>query len=170
MVSLGLLEPDVYVTAQLTENDFAALAARGIRSVVANRPDSEADGQLPSARAATMAKRHGIAFRYLPVAGFDVTEDEPVAAQARAMAELPGPLLFYCRTGNRSTLLWAQAAASRLGAKKVLRRAARAGLDLGELREFVDDRASQPGGAQPFPPVTPLRYPLEIVCEDAITS
>ena len=141
MVTVSQLETDVYVASQLTEKDFAALAARGIRSVVANRPDGEAEGQLPSARAAETAKRHGISFRYLPVASFDVTEEEAVAAQARALAELPGPVLFYCRTGNRSTILWAQAAAPRLGAGAAMQRASRAGFDLAELREFIEASA-----------------------------
>lgn len=142
MASISQLEKDIHVASQLTEDDFAALAAHGIRSVVTNRPDGEADGQLPSARAAEAAKRHGIAFRYLPVASFDVTEEEAVAAQARALAELPHPVLFYCRTGNRSTILWAQAAAPRLGADAVMQRAARAGFDLSELREFIETPTS----------------------------
>jgi len=141
MASISQLEKYVYIASQLTEDDFATLAARGIRSVVANRPDGEADSQIPSGRAAEIAKRHGIAFRYLPVASFDVTDSEPVAAQARALAELPKPVLFYCRTGNRSAILWAQAIAHRLGAETVLHRAAQAGLDLGELREFIEDAA-----------------------------
>ncbi|GAB4355959.1 MAG: hypothetical protein Kow0026_15490 [Oricola sp.] len=138
MASIRQLEPGVYVASQLAEDDFAALAEQGIRAVVANRPDGEAEGQMPSADAARAARRHGLAFRYLPVASFDVTDPEPVAAQARALAELPGPVLLYCRSGNRSAILWAQVAAPRLGADIVLRHAARAGFDLAELREFLD--------------------------------
>lgn len=138
MASISQLETDVYVASQLTDDDFAALAARGIRAVVANRPDGEAGDQMPSADAARAANRHGIAFRYLPVASFDVTDEEPVTAQARALAELPRPVLFYCRTGNRSTILWAQATAPLLGTDTVLKRASNAGFDLAELREFID--------------------------------
>lgn len=138
MAKISQLEADVYVASQLVEEDFAMLADRGIRTVVSNRPDGEADDQLPSGRAAEAAVGHDLIFRYLPVASFDVTDDEPVAAQARALAELPRPILFYCRTGNRSTILWAQAAAPRLDTDTVLKCAGRAGFDLAELREFID--------------------------------
>jgi sulfide:quinone oxidoreductase len=141
MARISQLETDIFVASQLTEADFADIAALGIRSVVNNRPDGEADDQIESARAEAAARRHGLIYRYLPVTNFDVTDDEPVDAQARLMAELPGPILFYCRTGNRCSVLWAQASARRLGVDTVLDRAARAGYDLAELREYIDDRA-----------------------------
>lgn len=141
MARIAQLEKNVFVASQLTEDDFAEIAARGIRSVVNNRPDGEADDQLPSAEAEAIARRHGLDYRFLPVASHDVTDDEPVDAQAEALRALPGPVLFYCRSGNRSTILWTQAAAARLGVDTVLDRAAGAGFDLEELREFVEDRA-----------------------------
>lgn len=141
MARIAQLENNVYVASQLTGDDFAAIAARGIRAIVNNRPDGEAGDQLTSGRAEAAALRHGLVYRHLPVANYDVTEDGPVAAQADALRTLPGPILFYCRTGNRSSILWAQASAARLGADAVLARAAAAGFDLEELREFIEDRA-----------------------------
>lgn len=141
MARIAQLEPNVFVAAQLTEEDFAEIAARGIRTIVNNRPDGEADDQLSSERAEVLALRQGFVYRHLPVTNHDVTEDDPVDAQADALASLPGPILFYCRSGNRSTILWAQASAARLGIETVLARAAEAGYDLEELREFIEDRA-----------------------------
>lgn len=141
MARIAQLEKNVFVAGQLTEADFADLAARGIRTIVNNRPDGEAEDQLSNERAAEVAMRHGLGYRYQPVTNFDVTEDEPVSAQAEAMRTLPGPILFYCRTGNRSSILWAQAAASRLGVETVLSRAAAAGFELEELREFIEEHA-----------------------------
>jgi sulfide:quinone oxidoreductase len=141
MARIVQLEKNVFVASQLTEADFAEIAARGIRSVVNNRPDGEADDQLHSTQAEAAARRHGLAFHHAPVTNYDVTEDAPVDTQTRLIADLPGPILFYCRTGNRSSILWAQASAARLGAETVLDRAAAAGFDLAELREFIDDRA-----------------------------
>jgi sulfide:quinone oxidoreductase len=143
MARIAQLEKNVFVASQLTEDDFADIAARGIRTVVNNRPDGEADDQLANERAEVIALRYGLIYRYLPVSNHDVTEDGPVAAQAEALRTLPGPVLFFCRTGNRSSILWAQASAARLGPETVLGRAAAAGFDLEELREFIDDRTEE---------------------------
>ena len=142
MARIAQLEDNVFVAAQLTRDDFADIAARGIRTIVNNRPDGEADDQLPSEEAEIAALRYGLVYRHLPVTNHDVTEDEPVAAQAKVLRDLPGPILFYCRSGNRSTILWAQASAARLGTDTVLQRAAQAGYQLEELREFIDDHAA----------------------------
>jgi sulfide:quinone oxidoreductase len=47
-------------------------------------------------------------------------DDEVVGSFARLMENLPGPVLFYCRTGTRCTILWTQAAAGRLGVDETL--------------------------------------------------
>ena len=44
MVKIVELEQGVYVAPQLTEADFAEIAAMGFRAVVDNRPDGEASG------------------------------------------------------------------------------------------------------------------------------
>ena len=141
MARIVQLEENVFVASQLTEADFAGIAARGIRTIVNNRPDGEADDQMPSAVAEAAARKHGLVYRYLPVTNHDVTEDAPVAAQAEALRALSGPILFYCRTGNRCSILWAQASASRRGVDTVIERAAEAGFDIEELREFIEDHA-----------------------------
>lgn len=142
MDRIAQLEDNVFVASQLTEDDIASAAGRGIRSIVCNRPDGEADDQISHAVAQEAARRAGLEFRNIPVANHDVTEDGPVSAQADALGSLPGPILFYCRSGNRSTILWAQASAARLGADTVIDRATTAGYNIAELREFILDRAN----------------------------
>ena len=145
MVKLVELEPQVFVAAQLTPGDFAEIAQRGILSVVNNRPDGEADGQMTSVIAALTAARHGLNYHHQPVRNIEITDDEVVQPFAEALESLPRPILFYCRSGTRCTILWAQAAAGRLGAAKVLRIAQGAGYDLAHVREVVDARAEEAG-------------------------
>jgi sulfide:quinone oxidoreductase len=142
MAKLIQLETDIFVAAQLAEADFAEAAARGFRSVVNNRPDGEAPDQLPNDRAKAVALRHGLRYRYQPVENLNVTDDDVVAAQARLMNELPGPILFYCRSGTRCTILWAQVAVPRLGVAKTLEIAAKAGYDLEIIREQLTERSN----------------------------
>ncbi|MCG6858730.1 MAG: TIGR01244 family phosphatase [Salaquimonas sp.] len=140
MATLIQLEENVFVAPQLVEADFAEIAALGFRSVVGNRPDGEAEDQMPQETARAAAERHGLEFRYDPVRNFDITEDAPVEAFADALEELPGPILFYCRTGTRCTLLWAQASVERLGLAKTTRIAAEAGYDLAPIRDALEER------------------------------
>jgi sulfide:quinone oxidoreductase len=137
------IEPHVFVAPQLVEADFAEIAARGFVSVVNNRPDGEAEDQLSGDAAEAAARRHGLDYRYLPVMNMNVIDDDVVEAQARLMAEVEGPTLFYCRSGTRCTILWAQTAVERLGVDEVLRLAARAGFDLEGIRERLDEIADR---------------------------
>ena len=139
MANIVQLEKDVFVASQLSEADFDLLPAMGIRSVVANRPDGEADDQLPHAEADAAARRNGLRFRYQPVDSVDATEEVAVAGFRHLMHSLKGPVLFYCRTGSRSTILWAQAAAGRIGVDRAIEVAARAGVDLEPIRDILED-------------------------------
>ncbi len=141
MATIIQLEENVSVAPQLVEADFAEIAARGFASVVNNRPDGEVPGQLPNAAAEALAHRAGLAFRYLPVRNPNVTDDDVVDAFAAAMDELPGPILFYCRSGTRCTTLWAQVVVRHLGVERTLEIAADAGYDLEVLRDHLAHRA-----------------------------
>jgi sulfide:quinone oxidoreductase len=161
MVRIIELESDIAVAPQLAAADFAEIAARGFRSVVSNRPDGEAPGQLPSAQAEAAARRHGLAFRYLPVKNGNVTDDDVVDAFARHMDDLPGPTLFYCGSGTRCMILWAQAATPRLGIDAVLAVARNAGCDLDLLRETLAERADLLGAATAPTSASGLATPTE---------
>ncbi len=142
MADIVELEQGVFVAGQLRAADFDRLAALGVRAVVSNRPDGEAEGQLDSGAAAAAARRNGLSFRYLPVASVDVAEDGPVADFAAAVAELAGPVLFYCGTGTRAALLWAQASVARLGVGETVGIAGRAGFDLSPYADILEERAA----------------------------
>jgi sulfide:quinone oxidoreductase len=143
MAKIIQLETGIFVAPQLVEADFAEVAARGFRSVVNNRPDGEAPDQLPNDQARAAALREGLQYRYQPVENLNVTEEDVVDAHARLMNDLPGPILFYCRSGTRCTILWSQVAVLRLGVVRTLEIAAKAGFDLEVLREHLEERFSQ---------------------------
>jgi len=139
MANIVELEQGVFVASQLSEADFDLLPAMGIRSVVANRPDGEADDQLPHKAAEDAARRNGLEFRYQPVESVAATDEGAVAGFRHLMRTLKGPILFYCRTGSRSTILWAQAAAGRLGVDRVIDAAKQSGVDLDPLRDVIEE-------------------------------
>ncbi|WP_436637832.1 TIGR01244 family sulfur transferase [Microbaculum sp. FT89] len=152
MADIVELERGIFVASQLREADFDQLPAMGVRAVVANRPDGEAADQLPRARAHAAARRNGLHFHYHPVASVDIAEDEPVAVFRALMHGLGGPVLFYCGTGTRAALLWAQASIARLGVERTINVAARAGVDLAPYRDLLEERAATERAAT----ITPL--------------
>jgi uncharacterized protein (TIGR01244 family) len=137
------LEAGVFVSPQLTEPDLAEAAARGFRSIVNNRPDGEGEGQMPTETAGATAHRLGLAYLYQPVPNLNVTDNEVVDAFRAALVSLPRPILFYCRSGTRCSILWAQASAAALGVDHVLAVTAGAGYDLQGAREFIADQAER---------------------------
>ena len=105
------IAPDVCVAPQLTPSAMAEAAQAGFKSVVNNRPDFEHGPDQPtSAQVEAAARAAGLEYRHLPVAGGYQSPDE-IAAMATLLAELPRPLLMFCRSGARSARLY-QAAVS----------------------------------------------------------
>jgi len=60
--------------------------------------------------------------------------DEDVEAFRQAISELPKPVAAFCRTGTRSTMLWALANSEGLSADERIRAAADQGYDISSLR------------------------------------
>ncbi|KQV92530.1 TIGR01244 family sulfur transferase [Pelomonas sp. Root1237] len=103
------IAPDICAAPQLTPEAMAEAAAMGFKSVVNNRPDFEHGPDQPtSAAIQAAAEAAGLAYRHLPVAG-GYQSPEEIAAFADLLAELPRPLLVFCRSGARSTRLFMQA-------------------------------------------------------------
>ncbi len=84
-------------------------AAQGFKSVINNRPDFEGGPDQPTnAAMAEAAAQAGLEYRFLPVAGGYQSPQE-IEAFAALLAELPAPLLAFCRSGARSTRLFVAA-------------------------------------------------------------
>jgi len=100
------LSPGLSVTGRLERADIDALAQAGVRTIVNNRPDGEDPGQLPAAEARQLAEAHGIAYRHIPITAASLTRGD-VDAFAEALRDADKPVVAHCRSGTRSTLLWA---------------------------------------------------------------
>ena len=130
------LDTRTFVAGQIAPEDVEALAEQGISLIINNRPDGEEPGQPPAAEIEAAAQAAGIRYRHIPVAGG--LSGEQVEAMAEALGEADGQTLAFCRSGTRSTYLWALAR-SRLGADGdvLADKAAAAGYDLTPVRRFL---------------------------------
>jgi uncharacterized protein (TIGR01244 family) len=127
------LDSTTFVSGQIVPEEIASL---GVATIINNRPDGEEPGQPESDAIETAARAAGIDYRHIPVAG--AISQPQVAQMADALAQAKGPVLAFCRSGTRSTYLWALARA-RLGgdAEELASKAAAAGYDLSPVRAFL---------------------------------
>lgn len=97
---------DTRLTArgQVRLEEIASLAAEGCRLLINNRPDGEAPDQPSSDELEAEAKRHGMAYCHIPVVPGAATSADARAFK-EAMETADGPVVAFCRTGGRATLL-----------------------------------------------------------------
>lgn len=140
---IATLSPTVSVSPQIAPEDCAGLAAQGITTIINNRPDNEAPGQPSGAEIEAAARAAGMGYVAIPVdhSGFGPAQ---VVAMVDAMAAALGPVLAYCRSGTRSTHLWALAEAS-CGADPMalIKAAAGAGYDIAMMAGTLRQLAAQ---------------------------
>ena len=103
LVSLG---PGLSIAGRLDRADIDALARAGVRTIINNRPDGEDPGQLPAAEARRIAEAHGLAYHHIAITAATLSRTD-VDAFAAALRDAPAPIVAHCRSGTRSTLLWA---------------------------------------------------------------
>lgn len=125
----------MWVAGQIAPGEVAGLAARGVTAIVNNRPDGEEPGQPTSAEIEAAARAAGLAYLHLPIAGG--LPEAAVAAMAEAL-EGSGRKLAFCKSGTRSTFLWALARV-RIGddPQEIDAKAAAAGFDLTPIRKYL---------------------------------
>lgn len=127
------LDDRVSVAPQIAPGDIDSLARQGFTTIVNNRPDGESGDQPDGDTIAAAAEAAGLAYHEIPVSPAGIVPDQ-VAAMAAVLRDAPGPVLAYCRSGTRSTNLWALASAT-LGEnpQRLVTAAAGAGYDIAGL-------------------------------------
>ena len=103
---LAELAPGLSAAGKLDRADIEALGTSGVRTIINNRPDDEDPGQLPAAEARRLAEAHGIAYHHIPFTAATLPRAD-VDAFAATLRLAPQPVVLHCRSGTRSTLIWA---------------------------------------------------------------
>lgn len=97
------------VAAQIFADDVAAIAAEGFVAIICNRPDDEEPGQPSAAEIAAACDAAGLAFHHIPISGMPVAI-EVIEEQRLLITNSDGPVLGYCRSGQRSQFIWVASA------------------------------------------------------------
>ena len=137
------ISPRYAVSAQISVDDVPAIAKAGIVTVICNRPDSEVPVQQQAAAIRAAVEAAGLRFEVLELTMQTMTPQN-IASQHAMVAESAGPVLAYCRSGTRCSIVWALAQAGNMETDEILATTASAGYPLADLRSTLD-RLSRTG-------------------------
>ncbi|MFN3938827.1 MAG: TIGR01244 family sulfur transferase [Gemmobacter sp.] len=138
------LTPDYAVSPQITPEDVPAIAAAGFRRVVCNRPDAEVPPEVQADPIRRAVEDAGMDFVLNPVIGGAITM-ENVTAQGDAIGSASGPVLAYCASGNRSSIVWALSQAGSRPTDDLIGIPARHGYQLEGWRDQIETLARRAG-------------------------
>ncbi|KRS17655.1 TIGR01244 family sulfur transferase [Roseovarius indicus] len=135
-MDLRKITDDYTVSPQIDVENVREIANAGYRSVMCNRPDGEEPGQTGYALIAEAAEAEGLKVVSVPITSGMITP-EALDEFRKALKDMPKPMLAYCRSGTRCTMLWAIAQHGTMEDSEIERRAAEAGYDVsGVLRQL----------------------------------
>ncbi len=129
---------DLMVSPQIGLDAVAEAKALGVTLIINNRPEGESEDQVPGADIEAAAHAAGLDYVAIPIthSGFSQPQVESMVA---ALQGAEGKVLAYCRSGTRSTLLWALAESAQGGDPDSLTNmAAKAGYDVSPVRPLMD--------------------------------
>ena len=140
-MDIRYITPDFAVSSQLSTADAALIAEAGFRKVINNRPDDEAEDQPDSLHIMTAVSKVGIGYLHVPISGGNYS-DADVEEFNRALQDVSGPVLAFCRTGTRSTKLWALSQTGERSVDEIINLAKSAGYDLSDFLPLLEARAA----------------------------
>lgn len=133
------INDQVSVSSQIRPEDVAAIKAAGFTTIVNNRPDGEAPGQPTGAEIEAAAKAAGLAYHFIPL-GREGVRTELVERTRDVLEGSTGPVFCYCRSGTRSTTLWALSQAGQMDGEEIIAAAQNAGYDMSHLAAHLSQK------------------------------
>jgi uncharacterized protein (TIGR01244 family) len=124
------------VSPQIDPSDLPAIKAAGFTTVIDNRPDGEISADLHTEVMRAAAEALGLTFVANPIIPGALGQTQ-VAAQAAAMQAAKGPVLAYCASGNRCSVVWALTQAGKAPTDELIGIPARFGYNLEHLRAVL---------------------------------
>jgi uncharacterized protein (TIGR01244 family) len=129
---------DLMVSPQIGLDAVAEAKALGVTLIINNRPEGESEDQVPGADIEAAAHAAGLEYVAIPITHSGFSQPQ-VEAMVAALQGAEGKVLAYCRSGTRSTLLWALAESAQGGDPDSLTNmAAKAGYDVSPVRPLMD--------------------------------
>lgn len=131
------LDDDLAVLPQINASDTAELAGMGFKTLINNRPDDEEPGQPSTSEMGNAAAQAGLSYQAQPVVSGAITFND-VADFKDLLDRAEKPVVAYCRSGTRCTMLWALASAGHISTEAIMASAEAAGYNLEGLRRQIE--------------------------------
>ena len=129
----------VSVSPQISPEDIKAIKAQGFVAIINNRPDGESPGQPTNAALETAAHEAGLSYHFIPLGREGVSSDM-IEKTKEVLEGSTGPVFCFCRSGTRSTTLWALSQAGKAPANEIISAAAHAGYDMSHLAGHLSQK------------------------------
>lgn len=139
-MNIKKLADGVFVSAYVSPQELPFVAGE-IRTIVNNRPDGEEPGQPSSDDIEAAAQKLGLQYIHIPIQPGKFS-NEQIAGFSEALANQPGPVLAFCKSGTRSTVLWALSQAGKADPDAIVCAAAEAGYDIRGLKPMIEHLAA----------------------------
>ncbi|MEI4261781.1 TIGR01244 family sulfur transferase [Roseovarius sp. D0-M9] len=139
-MDLRRISDDFSVSPQIAPGDVPAIKEAGFRAIMCNRPDGEDPGQPDVAAIEAAARAEGLEFRTVPIVSGSLSERDVEDFKA-ALADLPQPILAYCRSGTRCTTVWSIVQVGQMPDAEIVSAAANAGYDVRGIVAQMSGRA-----------------------------
>jgi len=135
-LDLKRINDHVSVSGQIRPEDVATLKQLGFVAIVNNRPDGESPDQPDGAEIEAAAQAAGLTYHAIPLGREGVNPE--LVVQTKAVLEgSNGKVFCFCRSGTRSTTLWALSQAGEEPAEAIIAQAAEAGYDMSHLAGYL---------------------------------
>ncbi len=131
------ITPRYAVSPQITVEDVPAIAAAGFVKVICNRPNIEVPANMQSDAIGQAVRDAGMEYEVLELTHQTMTP-ENVALQRELAESCSGPVLAYCASGTRCSVVWALGQCDRMSTDDILSATTNAGYMLENLRSALD--------------------------------
>ncbi|WP_171235228.1 TIGR01244 family sulfur transferase [Ruegeria sp. HKCCA6837] len=138
------ITPRYAVSPQITVDDVPAIAAAGFVKVICNRPNVEVPPTMQSDAIGDAVRAAGMEYEVLELTHQTMTPEN--VRRQRDMAEnCSGPVLAYCASGTRCSVIWALGQCEHMSTDDILTATTNAGYQLDGLRPALEQLRSKAG-------------------------
>jgi sulfide:quinone oxidoreductase len=131
-MQLNKIIDDYVVSEQITVDDIQTIKEAGFKTIFCNRPDNEEINQVTVESIKNAALKKGLKFIHQPVIGGQITQVD-VDQFGDHFDASEKPIFAYCRTGTRSSMLWALSESGKRSVEDILTMTSKAGYNLNNL-------------------------------------
>jgi uncharacterized protein (TIGR01244 family) len=131
-MKLNKIIEDYVVSDQIVEEDIVKLKEAGFKTIFCNRPDNEEQNQVTVNSIRDKVIENGLDFIHQPVVGGQISQND-VDQFSDYYDNAEKPIFAYCRTGTRSSMLWALSESGKRPVDEILQLTFAAGYNLNNL-------------------------------------